>query len=51
MPFVNFDGLTVLGQGSDWFWGMAQFLLIGATLVGLYRQLRAMGAANAFVVD
>jgi hypothetical protein len=48
MKLINFDGMSFFGPGSEWFWGMAQFILVAATLFGLYRQLRAMGAANAF---
>ena len=42
----NLDGLTIVGQGSEWFWSMAQLLLLAVTFVVIYRQLRAQGATN-----
>jgi hypothetical protein len=47
MPLLNVDGLTVVGQGSEWFWAMLQVLLLVATFVVVARQLRAQAAANA----
>lgn len=39
--------MVIFGPGSEWFWAMAQFLLVAATLLGLYRQIRQQNAANA----
>ena len=39
--------MTIFGPGSEWFWAMAQFVLVAATLLGLYRQIRQANAANA----
>jgi len=39
--------LNIIGPGSEWFWAMAQFVVVVVTLVGLYRQLRQSNAANA----
>ena len=47
MKLINLDGLSLFGPGSEWFWAMAQFILVVLTLFGIYRQLRAQGAANA----
>lgn len=47
MEFINWDG-ALLGPGSEWFWSAAQFVVVVITLSGIYRQLRAQGAANAF---
>lgn len=47
MNLINWEGSAILGPGSEWFWAMAQFLLVVVTLVGIYRQLRTQGAANA----
>ena len=44
---INTNGLAIFGPGSEWFWSMAQFVVVVVTLVGIYRQLRAQGAANA----
>ena len=44
---INTNGMAIFGPGSEWFWSMAQFLVVVVTLVGIYRQLRAQGAANA----
>ena len=41
------ETMNLFGPGSEWFWSMAQFLLLAATLLGLYRQLRQQNAANA----
>lgn len=43
---INPDGLTVIGAGSEWFWAMAQFVIITATLVGVYRQVRVQAGAT-----
>lgn len=37
----------MVGPGSEWFWAMAQFVLVAVTIVGLYRQVRQQNAANA----
>jgi hypothetical protein len=44
---VNLENLTLIGSGSEWFWSMAQFVVVVITLGGIYRQLRSQGAANA----
>jgi hypothetical protein len=44
---MNLSGLVIIGPGSEWFWSMAQFFAVVITLLGIYRQLRAQGAANA----
>ena len=43
---INLDGLTIVGPGSEWFWSMAQLMLLAVTFVVIYRQLRAQGATN-----
>jgi hypothetical protein len=45
---INFDGLTILGQGSEWFWTMLTMIALSVTFVAIYRQLRAQHAAVAF---
>jgi len=47
MVFVNPEGSAILGPGSEWFWAMAQFIVVVVTLFAIYRQLRTQAAANA----
>ena len=44
---INTNGLAIFGPGSEWFWSMAQFVVVVVTLVGIYRQLRAQGGERA----
>jgi hypothetical protein len=46
MQLVNWQG-ALIGPGSEWFWAMAQFVVVVVSLYGIYRQLRSQGAANA----
>lgn len=39
--------IAVFGPGSEWFWAMAQFIVLSVTGLAIYRQLRAQGSANA----
>jgi hypothetical protein len=45
---INTNGLAIFGPGSEWFWSMAQFVVVVVTLLGIYRQLRIARSANAF---
>jgi hypothetical protein len=47
VTLVNLQGSAIFGPGSEWFWSMAQFVVVVITLGGIYRQLRSQGAANA----
>lgn len=47
MQIVNWEGSALFGPGSEWFWSMASFVVVVVSLGGIYRQLRAQGAANA----
>jgi hypothetical protein len=47
MQLVDLEGTSIFGNGSDWFWAMAQFVVVVISLFGIYRQLQAQGAANA----
>jgi hypothetical protein len=44
---INLEGSAILGPGSEWFWAMAQLVVVVVTLLAVYRQLQAQGAANA----
>jgi hypothetical protein len=46
VQLINWSG-AIFGPGSEWFWAFAQFIVVVATLFGIYRQLRSAGAANA----
>ena len=48
MSLFNWEGAAIFGPGSEWFWAMAQFVVVVITLAGIYRQLRAQSSANAF---
>ena len=48
MRLINTDGMSFFGPGSEWFWTMAQFVLVAVTLIGIYYQLRVARSANAF---
>lgn len=40
MPLINLQGLTVIGPGSEWFWGAVSGIVLAVTFVAIYRQLR-----------
>jgi hypothetical protein len=44
---INWQGLAIFGPGSEWFWSMAQFIVVVVTLFGIYRQLHAQASSNA----
>jgi hypothetical protein len=46
MPFINTEGLTIIGDGSQWFWAMAGFLAIPITGYLIFSQLRGQRSAN-----
>jgi hypothetical protein len=45
---VNWEGSALLGPGSEWFWSMAQFVLVAGSLLGIYYQLRAQRSASLY---
>jgi hypothetical protein len=44
---INTDGMALIGPGSEWLWTAVSGLVLAATFIAIYRQLRAQGAANA----
>lgn len=48
MPFVNLDNLVILGPGSEWFWSMAQFVVVAVTLIAIYLQVRIQLHSTTF---
>lgn len=45
---MSSDPIVFIGPGSEWFWSMAQFVVVAITLIGIYYQFRLQRAANAF---
>jgi len=45
---VSSEPIVFFGPGSEWFWSMAQFVVVAVTLIGIYYQFRLQRAANAF---
>jgi hypothetical protein len=43
---VNETEWTVFGKGSEWFWSLMQFIIVTATLIFIYGQLRISAAAH-----
>lgn len=48
MGIVSEAPIVLIGPGSEWFWSMAQFVVVAVTLVGIYYQFRLQRSANAF---
>jgi hypothetical protein len=48
VTIVNWQGSAIFGPGSEWFWSMAQFIVVVVSLLGIYRQLTIARSANAF---
>lgn len=46
MQLVNWAG-AVFGPGSEWFWSMAQAVIVGVTLVAIYAQVRLQRSQSA----
>lgn len=44
---MDLTEIVLIGPGSEWFWALAQFVVVVVTLGGIWRQLRAQEAANA----
>jgi uncharacterized protein DUF4760 len=45
---MSSEPIVFWGPGSEWFWIMAQFVVVAITLLGIYYQFRLQRAANAF---
>ena len=46
MDLVNLHGLTLVGQGSEWFWTMFQMILLVVTFVAIARYQDQRAPAN-----
>jgi hypothetical protein len=40
MKFINTDGMTFIGPGSEWFWTAVSGLMLAVTFIAIYRQFR-----------
>ena len=49
MRFINTDGMSFIGPGSEWFWTAISGIVLAVTFVAIYRQLALARSANAFV--
>lgn len=47
MNVVDLQGTSIFGAGSEWLWSMLQFVVVAATLIGLYRQVRIQSSQRA----
>jgi hypothetical protein len=47
MKFINTDGLSLLGPGSEWFWTALSGVVLATTFLAIYRQLRLQASASA----
>lgn len=45
---MSSEPIVFIGPGSEWFWSMAQLLVVAVSLFALYRQVKAQAAGNAF---
>ena len=48
MKLINLNELVLVGPGSEWFWTAISGLILAATFLAIYRQLRLQRDANAF---
>jgi hypothetical protein len=47
VPFINTQGLILIGPGSEWFWNAVSGLILAGTFIAVYRQLRLQANATA----
>jgi hypothetical protein len=47
VTFINTDGLSFIGPGSEWFWTALTGLVLGLTFLAIYRQLRLQARIGA----
>jgi hypothetical protein len=40
MKFINTDGMTFIGPGSEWFWTAVSGLMLAVTFIAICRQFR-----------
>jgi hypothetical protein len=47
VTFINTHGMAIIGPGSEWLWTAVSGLVLAATFVAIYRQLRMQRHADA----
>ena len=47
MTFINTDGMSFIGPGSEWFWTALSGIVLAVTFLAIYRQLRLQRGATA----
>jgi hypothetical protein len=47
MTFINTNGMSFIGPGSEWFWTAVSGIVLAVTFLAIYRQLRLQRAAAA----
>ena len=47
MTFINTDGMSFIGPGSEWFWTALSGIVLAVTFLAIYRQLRLQRGADA----
>jgi hypothetical protein len=47
MRFINTDGASIIGPGSEWFWTAISGVVLAVTFLAIYRQLRLQTSATA----
>jgi len=47
VTFINTDGMSIIGPGSEWLWTAVSGLIAAITLIAIYRQVRLQRATGA----
>jgi len=47
MTFINTDGMSFIGPGSEWFWTALSGIVLAVTFLAIYRQLSLQRSASA----
>ena len=47
MQVINTNGMAIIGPGSEWLWSAVSGLVLAATFVAIWRQLRLQSSAAA----
>jgi hypothetical protein len=47
MKFINTEGLSLLGPGSEWLWTALSGVVLATTFLAIYRQLRLQASTSA----
>ena len=47
MTFINTEGMSFIGPGSEWFWTAISAVVVAVTLLAIFRQVRLQRSAAA----